>query len=430
MAAARLAMREGAEVTIFDSGQSSDLCSKADQLSVEGCNVVIGNRAMSAKVSEFEFAVISPGISLEWEIAAQFSSAGISLVGEIEFAFPFCSSEIIGVTGTNGKTTTVELIERMLIGCGESVVAGGNYGRPFSDIVCDPNLYSSVVLEISSFQLESIQKFHPHIGVWMNFAPDHLDRYSGIDEYRAAKMRLFVNQNTNDWAVVNGRDHLQDLTARTVTFSAFDDTGEFSYEGGDIVFAKETLVNIERTNLRGKHNAENLMAAIAVARIHGHEVSEIAHAVSGYSAPPHRCELVSTISGVEYINDSKATNLHALESALVSLSENEIVLIAGGKDKGLPFESITECVSKHVNHVVLIGEIRSQLASQWGVLTECRIADDIEEAVKMAADLAGSGVVLFSPGTSSYDMFSNYRERGQAFRDAVKKLNQPNINDA
>ena len=424
MAAARLALREGANVRVFDTGNSLDLHDRAEELSREGCEVVMGNDALCVDPRKYAFAIISPGISLDWEIATQFTASGVRVIGEIEFSYPFCSSGIIGVTGTNGKTTTVGLIEKILNGCGETAVAGGNYGRPLADIVCDPESYSSVILEISSFQLEAISEFHPNVAVWTNFAPDHLDRYSGIEGYKSAKMKLFVNQNEEDWAVVNGKDEFLELRARTITFSAYQGSGNYSLNQGNVFYGDNLLFNLQQTNLRGNHNAENLMAATAVAQIKGYSIDLIVESLSGYTAPPHRCELVSTIDGVDYINDSKATNLHAMESALKSLSESGdgIVLIAGGKDKELSFMDTIDSVSKHVKHAILIGETRFQMAETWAKQVDCRIAEDLDEAVSLGRLLAKSGsTVLFSPGTSSFDMFSGYEERGNLFKAAVEK---------
>ncbi|MFP6873060.1 MAG: UDP-N-acetylmuramoyl-L-alanine--D-glutamate ligase [Verrucomicrobiales bacterium] len=426
-AAARLAGREGARVTVLDNGDPEKLESTASELRAGGFKMVLGRSALEADVSSFDLAVISPGIALDKELAVRFTLAGIPLIGEIEFAFPFCSARIVGVTGTNGKTTTVELIETMLSGCGEPTVAAGNHGRPLSDIVCASGTYSTVALEISSFQLESVEEFRPGVAVWTNFAPDHLDRYPGIEQYRAAKMRLFKNQTNDDWAVVNLRDGITGMAANTCTFSAFDDAADYHFENNSILEGSEVLISMDELAMRGRHNAENLMAALAVGRIYGHPPDSLAAAIATYSPPAHRCEPVGTVDGVCYINDSKATNLHALESALISLDDGGgIVLIAGGKDKGLPFSDLTSSVSQYAEHVVLIGEIRNSLAQEWGRHVDCRTAIDMDAAVVAAAALARPGqTVLFAPGTSSFDMFAGYEARGEAFCRAVNNLNKP-----
>lgn len=422
-AAAKLAAREGGRVTLFDSGDPERLRPLADGLEEACAEVVLGEAALRAQAANFDLAVISPGIALEWELAAQFTAAGVRVIGEMEFAFPFCDFDIVGVTGTNGKTTTVEIIATMLNGCGESSVAAGNYGRPLSDVVCSSESFSSVALEISSFQLEAIEAFRPDIAVWTNFAPDHLDRYAGIGAYRDAKLRLFENQVAADWAVLNAREAIDGVVAQTATFSAFGAPADYTYSGGEILHRGDSLMPMSDTQLRGAHNAENLMAAFAVAEIRGHAPSDIAASVNDYRAPAHRCELVAILDGVEYINDSKATNLHALESALVSLGDSEIVLIAGGKDKGLPFGDLSGCVGRHVKAVVLIGEIKESLAAEWGGELPCHTVSDLREAVRVATGLAeGHGLVLFAPGTSSFDMFTGYEARGRAFREAVNQM--------
>ncbi len=426
-AAARLARREGALVTVFDDGDSGNLHSVVTGLRDDGCSGFIGHEALAADVAGFDLAIISPGIALDQELAGRFACAGISIIGEMEFAFPFCSARIVGVTGTNGKTTTVELIETMFNACGEPTVAAGNYGRPLSEIVAASETYSTVALEISSFQLEAVEEFRPEVAVWTNFAPDHLDRYSGVEQYRAAKMRLFENQTNDDWAVLNLMDGITGLEAGTCTFSAFDDSADYHLENNVIMEGANELISMDDIAIRGLHNAENVMAALAVGNIHGHSPDSLVAAIAAYNPPAHRCEAAGIVEGVFFINDSKATNLHALQSALVSLHDGKgIILIAGGKDKGLPFAGLGEYVADYAEHVVLIGEVREPLARAWGNHVDCRTAADMQEAVNCAASLARPGqTVLFAPGTSSFDMFSGYEERGEAFCEAIKNLTQP-----
>ncbi|MCP4848426.1 MAG: UDP-N-acetylmuramoyl-L-alanine--D-glutamate ligase [Verrucomicrobiaceae bacterium] len=426
-AAARLARREGALVTVFDDGDSAKVRSVAAKLREEGCVNCIGAEALEADVAGFDLVIISPGISLAQELAGRFTLAGISIIGEMEFAFPFCSARIVGVTGTNGKTTTVELIEKMLNACGEPTVAAGNYGPPLSEIVSASETYSTVALEISSFQLEAVEGFRPEVAVWTNFAPDHLDRYTDVEQYRAAKMRLFENQTNDDWAVLNLREGITGIEASTCTFSAFDDSADYHLDDNVIMVGAKELVRMDDMAMRGRHNAENVMAALAVGNIHGHSSDSLVAAIAAYSPPPHRCEPVGVVDGVSFINDSKATNLHALQSALVSLHEGkDIILIAGGKDKGLPFGDLGEYVAEYAEHVVLIGEVRETLARVWSDHVDCKTAASMQEAVSCAAALARPGqTVLFAPGTSSFDMFSGYEARGEAFCAAVNHLTQP-----
>ena len=422
IAASRLAIDKGADVNLFDTGFSDDLVSKIDALGEEGIKVYIGDEGICQDPATYELVVISPGISLDWEIVKPFREAGITIISEIEFAYAFCESEIVGVTGTNGKTTTVELIGKILEGCGRTVAVGGNHGRPFADIISEDKEYSTIVLEISSFQLEAINQFCPHIAVWTNFASDHLDRYPSIEEYKNAKMKIFVNQSNEDWAIVNGHDRIEGLKAKTVTFSAYDELNDYWLNGTKIKNLDRELIDQSLTKLRGLHNAENLMAAIAVARIHGYESNEILDSILEYTPPSHRCELVWESNGVQFINDSKATNLHAVASALNSFKDEKIILIAGGKNKGISYSEIKKTVKRNVSSVVLFGENKFLVEEEWKSETDCHLSNDIDEAVELALKLVGnSGVVLFSPGTSSFDMFNGYEERGNAFKNSVMK---------
>ena len=429
IAASRLAVRKGACVDLFDTGSSDDLNSKAESLSKEGIKVFLGEGGICDNPNSYELVVVSPGISLDWDIVKPFRSAGKKIISEIEFSYSFCNSEIVGVTGTNGKTTTVELIGKILEGCGRTVAVGGNHGRPFADIIIEDKNYSTIVLEISSFQLEAINEFCPHIAVWTNFAADHLDRYSSIDEYRDAKLNIFINQTDEDWAIVNGLEKPNGLKAQTVTFSVYNELSDYRLNGSKIANLDNVLLDQSLTKLRGLHNAENLMAAIAVAKIHGFENKEILDSIMDYKAPAHRCELVLDSNGIQFINDSKATNLHAVASALNSFRGQNIVLIAGGKNKGISYSDINTTVNSGVSSAVLFGENRFEVAEEWKEETNCVLAQDLDEAVKMAIRLVGnSGIVLFSPGTSSFDMFNGYEDRGNFFIESVMRNFHPKNN--
>ncbi|MGI9243308.1 MAG: UDP-N-acetylmuramoyl-L-alanine--D-glutamate ligase, partial [Verrucomicrobiales bacterium] len=389
-------------------------------------NAFLGNEAMSAPI-DFDLAVISPGIDLGSDLALRFSDAGVRIVGEMEFAYGFAAGvPIVGITGTNGKTTTTELVEAILSGCGQPSVAAGNYGVPLSEVITSGESYSVYTVEISSFQLEAIEAFRCEVAVWLNFAPDHLDRYPDIDAYRAAKLRIFENQTPSDWAVLDARERfgLGVVKSQTLTFSAHTDSADYTLrDDGRIICPDGGGVDMRELKLRGTHNAENLMAALAVGHTRGLSTGEMVGAIAGYTPPRHRCELVRNLGGVDYINDSKATNLHALESSLQALGDVPLVLIAGGKEKGLPFQRLRKVVAQHATKVVLIGEIRERVAAEWGDEIQCVLAGSVEEAVSLARDLAGGGgAVLFSPGTSSFDMFTGYAERGDAFCGAVDQL--------
>jgi UDP-N-acetylmuramoylalanine--D-glutamate ligase len=345
------------------------------------------------------------------------------MIGELELAYEMCQCPIVAITGTNGKTTTTQLIELMLNECGVKTVAAGNIGPAFSARVRQSSDLDIMTLEVSSFQLETIRRFRPNISVWLNFAPDHLDRYGSMEEYYAAKLRIFENQTPEDWAVVNLRDKLPNLKAQRITFSAYASGGDFEFRDGCIYHHGEAVLRMSETNLRGLHNAENLMAALGVGLVRGLTFAQMAPALAAYRALPHRCEPVRDFEGVEYVNDSKATNLDALEKALES-ETRPVVLIAGGKDKGFEFDALTELVSKHCRAVVLVGEMAQRIDAFWASRVPCfQAGTSLVDAVRLAREQSRPGdVVLFSPGTSSFDMFKNYADRGNQFRTAVENL--------
>ena len=279
-----------------------------------------------------------------------------------------------------------------------------------------------MTLEVSSFQLERIEKFRAHVAVWLNFAADHLDRYASMDEYYAAKIRIFENQTEDDWAIVNAADSLPLTPVKRMTFSASMTEADFTLREGVIHFQGAPVLRMSDTHLRGSHNAENLMATMAVGVVHGLSFDAMRAPLCEYRPLPHRCELVRTLGGVDYVNDSKATNLDALEKALLS-ETRPVVLIAGGKDKGFEFDSVTELVAKKARVAVLIGEMAERIEKLWQNRVRCVRAATLTGAVELAREHAQPGdVVLFSPGTSSFDMFKNYADRGNQFRALVQAL--------
>jgi UDP-N-acetylmuramoylalanine--D-glutamate ligase len=255
----------------------------------------------------------------------------------------------------------------------------------------------------------------------LNLSPNHLDRYPGMKEYRDAKLRIFENQTASDLAVVNAASELPELAASRITFSAHRSGADFTLEGTRICFRGEPILDQAETRLPGVHNAENLMAALAIGHALDVEFDVMAGAVTGYTAPAHRCEFVRELDGVRWINDSKATNLDAMEMAIRS-QNSPIILIAGGKDKGFEFDAIAPLVRERVRAAVLIGEMKDRIAVSWAGVA-CHKAATLEEAVARAAQLAVAGdAVLFSPGTSSFDMFRNYGERGNLFKAQTHQL--------
>src|SRR5450432_1761805 len=422
-AAALVLAEEGARVTLLDSAPEEKLTG-LDPLRARGVYLLCGPLA-EEDPTVYDLGVYSPGIDPELPLGRNFSRKNIPAIGELELGWQFCRVSVIGITGTNGKTTTTELISQMLNACGQRTVACGNIGKPLVEAAREGDDLAVLTVEVSSFQLETIHDFHPEISVWLNFAPDHLDRYRSIREYREAKLRIFENQTAVDTAVVNVSETLPPIAPRITTFSAWTDGGDFSLGNGWILFRQQPVLNLAEAKLRGPHNAENMMAALAVGRARGLSFAEMVPPLCAYRAQLHRLELIRVLGGVDYINDSKATNLDALEKALLGATK-PIVLIAGGKDKGFAFDSIAPLISKKVRRAILIGEIAHRVAHDWREATECELASSLGAAVERAQAVAHEGeTVLFSPGTSSFDMFKSYADRGDQFRALVRGLLDP-----
>ena len=420
--AARLLLDEGARVTVLDSGDAQALREKITAIESAGATVIAG-AAADADAGKYDLAILSPGIEPTSALVQNFLARGVEIIGELELAFVLCGRPVIAITGTNGKTTTTQLIEKMLLGCGVKTVACGNIGPAFSAKAREGRAMDVMTVEVSSFQLEEIRTFRPKIAVWLGFAPDHLDRYPSLQAYYDAKARIFENQTADDWAVVNLRDKLPPLKARRITFSAYENGGDFELRDGVIHFHGEPVLEVASTNLRGSHNAENLMAALATGHAMGLDFARMLPALCAYRALPHRCEFIRTLDGVDYVNDSKATNLDSLEKALDG-ETRPVVLIAGGKDKGFEFDSVADLVARKCRCAVLLGDMAARIEQLWSPKLPCVNAGrSLERAVQVAHSNARSGdIVLFSPGTSSFDMFRNYADRGNQFRQLVQSL--------
>jgi len=423
-AAALLLKAEGANVTVLDSADENKLLkSTIDNLRAQNIRVICGPAA-DQDSGKYDFVVASPGIDPASALAQNFSSRKIDIIGELELGWRSGETPVIAITGTNGKTTTTEMLAQMLNDCGQKTIACGNIGKPLSEVAREKTKYDVLTVEVSSFQLETTRTFHPSIALWLNFAPDHLDRYRSVGEYRAAKLRLFKNQTADDVAIVNAVESLPELRARKVTFSAYTNRADFRLAEGAIVFENKPVLRLNQTKLRGSHNIENLMATLAAGHARGLAFEKMVPPLCAYEPRPHRCEFVRQIGGVDYINDSKATNLDAVEKALLAQSK-PVVLIAGGKDKGFTFEPLRELVKEKVRSTILIGEMADRIARDWDGAVKTELAASLADAVDRAHATAKSGeVVLFSPGTSSFDMFKSYADRGDQFRALVQALPQ------
>ena len=423
-AAAHLLKDEGASVTVLDSAEERTILKTTiEGMRSRGIEVICGPAAEGYS-GYVEMVVLSPGIDPASALAQNFSSRGVEVIGELELGWRSLNTPTVAITGTNGKTTTTELLAQMLNACGQRTIACGNIGKPLSEVAREGRELDVLTIEVSSFQLETITSFRPSISVWLNFAPDHLDRYRSLSEYHAAKLRIFDYQTADDVAVVNAAETLPPIQPRRVSFSAYTDEADFRLSEGAIVYRGQPVLRLSETKLRGAHNIENLMATLAVGLTRGLSFEQMVPPLTEYNPRPHRLEFIRELNGVVWINDSKATNLHAVEKALHAQSR-PIILVAGGKDKGFEYDTLTPLVREKVRAVVLLGEMAERICGDWKDAVPCEIAISIADSVERAHALAKPGeVVLFSPGTSSFDMFKSYADRGDQFRALVHALKE------
>lgn len=416
-AAAALAMREGASVSVWDQ------CGENAFADIPGGMEIHPNMCIEdAKNFTADLIVISPGIDTYSPLVRAFAKKA-PLIGETELAANFYKGGIIGITGTNGKTTTTELVGIILKHAGLGGTPCGNYGAPLSEVLLQPEVPEAIALELSSFQLETIEDLRPQVSIWLNFAPDHMDRYPTVDAYRQAKLNIFKNQTEEDTIVKRHGEDIGNRRSKLITFSTETREADFYSDGQTVTHAGRVILDLEaETSLRGLHNAENAMAAMGACLAFGIDPAIIPTALHGYTPLPHRCELIRTLDGVEYLNDSKATNIHALLCALRS-QNRPVVLIAGGKDKGLDYSSVLTILAKQAISVVTFGQIARPLAELFNGTVETTAVGTLDEALHTARSLAPRGsTILLSPGTSSFDQFTGYEQRGDAFRDLVHQL--------
>lgn len=429
-AAARLLIREGAKVLVIDESQNKNMKRRARRKKNYGIQFRFGMK--STPMGRFDAAILSPGVHPHRGLGKAVHGFDIPVYGELELGAWFCQCPIIGITGTNGKTTTTELVARVIEANKKRTLAAGNIGLPLCEAALRSEELDYLAVEVSSFQLETIEKFRPLVSVMMNITPDHLDRYRSMEEYATTKAVLWKNQTDSDIAIVNldTEGLLGELgftpPKRTIRYSIRGRTADLWFDGrsirGSILEQEGLRFVFNETKLRGIHNAENVMAALAVAHALDLDLIRAWKGICEYEPLAHRLETVGIVAGIEFVNDSKATNIDAMEKALSSFSR-PVILIAGGKDKGFNFRMTAPLIREKVKACILIGEMREQIFQAWKNSTSCVFADSLEEAVGMAAKLGQKDdVVLLSPGCSSYDMFENYEERGEVFRRAVNHL--------
>ncbi|MDD5772882.1 MAG: UDP-N-acetylmuramoyl-L-alanine--D-glutamate ligase [bacterium] len=379
-----------------------------------------------------DFVVVSPGIPLNIPILIKAGERNIPVISEIELAYSFCPCPVIAIGGTNGKTTTTTLLGEVFKKNKTPVVVAGNIGTTFISQINNLTPEHLAVLEISSFQLEGIKKFHPEISITLNITPDHLDRYSSMEDYTAAKQRIFLNQEENDYAVLNYDDEIirswaKKTKAKVLFFSTKKELPAGTYlEGDNIIFSfkgsKENICSRGDIKLLGEHNISNVLAVITACKIKNVANSIIIKTIKSFRGLAHRIEFVRELGGVKFYNDSKGTTVDSVIKAIESFNE-PVILIAGGQDKNLDFTILRDLIQKKVKLIILIGEAKKKIGKALDKTVKIYENDTLEEAVKNAKKMAESGdVVLLSPGCTSFDMFRDYEDRGNKFKKAVRDL--------
>ena len=439
VAAARLLQAVGASVTVADRKEERELSYALSHLDRRILNVMVGVGYESA-LQGAELVVISPGVPSGLEALTQARRQGVRVIGELELASWFLKAPILAITGTNGKSTTVTLAGLLLGQSGKRAFVGGNLGTPLCDAALASyqagkgaaTLYEYIVAEVSSFQLETIEQFHPWVAAVLNITPDHLDRYPTLDGYVNAKAGIFKNQTPEDFALLGIDDEqvagLQNrVCAKLVSFSRTSPVSQGVYLDGNRVMAiigsrKEEVCRREEIRLPGSHNLSNAMAATTIGLLCGCPTDAIRHVLQSFTGLEHAIELVRERQGVRFVNDSKGTNVDATIKALESFEE-PVLLIAGGRDKGGDFRKLQEPVRRRVKRLILIGEAASRIREALGDVGCVSQAATLNDAVVMAASEARSGdVVLLSPACASFDMFADYQDRGRQFKKLVNQL--------
>ncbi|UCB53095.1 MAG: UDP-N-acetylmuramoyl-L-alanine--D-glutamate ligase [Candidatus Zixiibacteriota bacterium] len=433
LACARLLKRTGAEVFVSDVEPQESFSDQTNQLKALGIDFETGGHT-SKVVRGKDFIVLSPGVPLDIPILKQAQDLGIPALSEIEVAFWLTDSKIIGITGSNGKTTTVTLVGEMLKQDQRECRVGGNIGIPFSDVVEKVSPDGLLVLELSSFQLERIEEFKPYVSSVLNITPDHLDRHPDLESYMEAKLRILENQTENDFAVLNSDDENSLKLAKQgecvkVFFSARSELEQGTFlRKGQLLSrwkgAEEEIIDTSEIGIKGPHNLSNALAACAICVILEVAPESIRKALKDFKGVEHRLEHVAAISGVSFVNDSKATNVESVWYALQSVS-SPIILIAGGRDKGGDFSRLRDLVRENVKTIVLIGEAKEKIKNALGNLIPSHYSDSLEEAVTLSLGKASGGdTVLLSPGCASFDMFTDYQHRGEVFKSSVRSLEE------
>jgi len=426
---AKLLKSNGCEVLVSDSSDGDDFIKPASELEYLGIHTELGGN--TDEILDCDFIVRSPGVPSDIEILKRARDTKYLIVSEIEVASWFCEAEIVAVTGSNGKTTTVEWIGNLFNKAGRKAKVCGNVGTPFSSVVEDLSEDSVAILEVSSFQLENIVRFNPKIAAITNFSPDHLDRYNSYEDYTRTKCRIFENQSEDEVLIYNRNDNrLSNMVTRAkgkeLTFG-LDEPFEpgVGMRGNTIILSDPVgyleLVKREKVGLRGRHNVENAMVVVCVASVMNISYKALQQSLQEFPGVPHRLEVVLNSNDILWINDSKATNIASGLVALESFA-TPVILLAGGRDKGSDFACIAQEVAEKTKHVILFGEAGPKIQKAWKRKLKVKRTSSLKNAVKEAAKLTKDGdIVLLSPMCASFDEFDNYEHRGETFKELVKE---------
>ena len=435
IAAAMFLRQQGARVTVSDARSATALAGEIPALLDAGIMVESGGHGLLTFRRQ-DLIVISPGVPLDTPEVRQVIGFGVPIIGELELASRFLKGKILAITGSNGKTTTTTLVGKILAEGALPTLVGGNIGTPVIDLIPGSTDQTVNVLEVSSFQLETIQQFRPWIAVVLNITPDHLDRHGSFENYAAMKTRITENQQTGDFLVLNAEDKPTQMVAAKTKAQIFwfsprrpIKQGAFVY-GDSIVFVPregakaEPIMPVAEISLKGAHNVENVLAAVCAARLAGVPAEKIRSAVASFKAVEHRLEFVRTVEGVDYFNDSKATNVDAAVKAVAAFPGG-IHLILGGKDKDSDYTTLSPLLRERVKAVYTIGSAAEKIERQLQGVVKMVGAGTIDVAIHEAAKAAIPGdVVLLAPACSSFDQFENYEHRGRTFRRIVQELDQ------
>ena len=439
IALSRFLLRHGAEVLISDHKSEAELSSHLE--AVQGLPLKFELEGHNPKtLIQQDYVILSPGVPVHLKLFDYIKSHGVQITGEFEFASRFIQEPMVVITGTNGKTTVLELADLFLRNSGVKVWSGGNYKAPLSQYLCDDKKADVLIVEASSFMLEHVSQMIPSNIVFTNLAQNHLDRYASMQNYMQAKRKVFTNTNEKTTSILNAdsnaiieiaRDPLVQKgrifyfsTRKSLKPQIMNIGGAVAIDGEVQVRTRPEIeyYSLKNSPLKGKHSYENIMAAILIAKEHGGKWMHIQQGIDEYKGCPHRMEYVRRVGGVNFYNDSKATNVHAVSRALSAFEDN-VILIMGGKDTGLNYKPLAESIRRKVKSLILVGEAKEAINRHIGDSSETFLIGTFDEAVFISYHKSRiKDTVLLSPGCPSFDMFSSYEERGNHFKNLVKKF--------